>query len=339
MSVRDMRVEQHDVRSEKRGMAAERAMEKEEERENPVAMGNLDGFGTGKQLREHVMKLHGGAYMDSFLRGLLADLAEGQSNEYLGDYDPTKGKVARRGAESLYDYFTSPAAPPPRKTKPAPSRPAVERSESPPYRGNYRGPSTQKPIRSQQLELYDNGPRFSKKPMKREDSEMSRYAPQKFDRDTKQSRAYGSYLNDTRGRALPAPADLGGFYNQGRINKPSNQMVVKKQQVGRGMRGAGAEGKADMEGSGFLSSLGIPVVSDLAGMFGLGTSGGGPEMGARCVGGLKTGRYEGQGQSGGKAKRPASEKMKARGAMVSKLMKEKGMTLGQASKYIKEHGS
>jgi hypothetical protein len=29
----------------------------------------------------------------------------------------------------------------------------------------------------------------------------------------------------------------------------------------------------------------------------------------------------------------------ARGAMISKLMKEKGMTLGQASKHIKEHGS
>jgi hypothetical protein len=28
-----------------------------------------------------------------------------------------------------------------------------------------------------------------------------------------------------------------------------------------------------------------------------------------------------------------------RGAMISKLMKEKGMTLPQASKYLKEHGS
>lgn len=43
-----------------------------------------------------------------------------------------------------------------------------------------------------------------------------------------------------------------------------------------------------------------------------------------------------------KAKRApasASDARRARGAMVSKLMKEEGMTLGQASKYIKEHGS
>lgn len=33
-----------------------------------------------------------------------------------------------------------------------------------------------------------------------------------------------------------------------------------------------------------------------------------------------------------------SDKRKARGAMVSKLMKERGLSLGEASKYIKEHG-
>jgi hypothetical protein len=57
-----------------------------------------------------------------------------------------------------------------------------------------------------------------------------------------------------------------------------------------------------------------------------GMSGGAPGMsgGAHCVGGKKT--------------RAPSEARKARGAMVSKLMREKGMTLGEASKYIKEHG-
>jgi hypothetical protein len=34
----------------------------------------------------------------------------------------------------------------------------------------------------------------------------------------------------------------------------------------------------------------------------------------------------------------ASDKRKARGAAVSKLMKEKGMTLGEASRHIKQHG-
>lgn len=39
-----------------------------------------------------------------------------------------------------------------------------------------------------------------------------------------------------------------------------------------------------------------------------------------------------------RAKAGASDKRKARGAMISKLMKEKGMSLGEASKHIKEKG-
>ena len=82
-------------------------------------------------------------------------------------------------------------------------------------------------------------------------------------------------------------------------------------------------------------------------------------------GGINTGKYEGAGGNtpnvaagrvvggaamvsgpgyeavGGKKKRaPAapSDARKKRGAMVSKLMREHGMTLGEASKHIKEHG-
>lgn len=84
-------------------------------------------------------------------------------------------------------------------------------------------------------------------------------------------------------------------------------------------------------------------------------------------GGVNTGRYEGEGKleivhhsggaySGGgfdvtgpgyeavggarkkRAPAAASDARRKRGAMVSKLMKEKGMTLGEASKWIKEHG-
>jgi len=39
-----------------------------------------------------------------------------------------------------------------------------------------------------------------------------------------------------------------------------------------------------------------------------------------------------------KAAAPAGDKRKSRGAMISKLMRENGMTLPQASRYIKEHG-
>lgn len=47
-------------------------------------------------------------------------------------------------------------------------------------------------------------------------------------------------------------------------------------------------------------------------------------------------KLSGYPKSGGK--RPASAKQMARGALVSKLMKSHGFTLGQASKHIKEHG-
>jgi len=74
-------------------------------------------------------------------------------------------------------------------------------------------------------------------------------------------------------------------------------------------------------------------------------------------GGVRTGRYEGKGKlliqhlphgegeemvvGGGKKKRrPAGpdDARRKRGQMVSKLMKEKGMTLAEASRHIKEHG-
>jgi len=54
-------------------------------------------------------------------------------------------------------------------------------------------------------------------------------------------------------------------------------------------------------------------------------------------GAITGGGVSGGAMSGGKKKRVASSKMKQRGAMVSKLMKEKGMTLGQASSYISKH--
>ena len=92
------------------------------------------------------------------------------------------------------------------------------------------------------------------------------------------------------------------------------------------MKGAGAmsrcvgAGKAklavmpEMEGKGFLSNLGIPIVSDVAGMFGLGKE--------------------------KKAKRAVSESdgRRKRAEVVRKVMSEKGMSMIQASKYVKEHG-
>lgn len=49
------------------------------------------------------------------------------------------------------------------------------------------------------------------------------------------------------------------------------------------------------------------------------------------------GKHCGEGKKKAPKKRQASAKMKKRGALVSKLMKKEGMSLGQASKYIKEN--
>jgi hypothetical protein len=61
------------------------------------------------------------------------------------------------------------------------------------------------------------------------------------------------------------------------------------------------------------------------------------EMGG-CGGGLPaSSTYSGSGR---RTRRPASatDKRRQRGAMVSKLMKENGMSLAEASKYIKQNG-
>lgn len=83
----------------------------------------------------------------------------------------------------------------------------------------------------------------------------------------------------------------------------------------------------------------------------------GPGYEALGSGGVRTGAYEGKGKlilqhlpegkgeeiilgKGKKTRRPAGpdDARRKRGQMVSKLMKEKGMTLAEASRHIKEHG-
>jgi hypothetical protein len=52
-------------------------------------------------------------------------------------------------------------------------------------------------------------------------------------------------------------------------------------------------------------------------------------------GGLLTGRYEGEGRH---EEAPKVNHRSARAAIVKKVMKEKGMKMAEASKYVKEHG-
>jgi hypothetical protein len=62
-------------------------------------------------------------------------------------------------------------------------------------------------------------------------------------------------------------------------------------------------------------------------------------MGLSALGyGNTGGRRRGRGQTGG-ASTGGGDARRARGQMVSRLMREKGMSLGEASRYIKQHGS
>ena len=84
-------------------------------------------------------------------------------------------------------------------------------------------------------------------------------------------------------------------------------------------------------GVGSLASAGL-------GAFGYGRhSGEESESDEECEGGARTGAYEGQGKltitHGGKKKR--SNK---RAEVVKKVMKSKGLSMIEASKYVKEHG-
>jgi hypothetical protein len=69
--------------------------------------------------------------------------------------------------------------------------------------------------------------------------------------------------------------------------------------------------KGDLQGEGVISDLNIPVITGIAGLFGL-------------------------GHDQPKKKRVLSAKMQKRNKIMSRLMKEEGMTLPEASRYIKE---
>jgi hypothetical protein len=107
------------------------------------------------------------------------------------------------------------------------------------------------------------------------------------------------------------------------IPHPAAQGVSKA----LGVLGAGKGGRkkaasrhtieeAALEGSGPISDLGIPVISGLAGLFGLG--------------------HEGNEEKP-KKKRQLSAKMQKRNELIRQIMREEGMSLAQASRYIKEH--
>lgn len=79
----------------------------------------------------------------------------------------------------------------------------------------------------------------------------------------------------------------------------------------------GGKQSCEMEGAGPISSLGIPIISNIAGLFGLGKEGKKMKKEKRIVG--------------------AGDGRRKRAEVVRRVMKEKGMKMIEASKYVKEH--
>jgi len=216
-------------------------------------------------------------------------------------------------------------------------------------------------VATQMKQIRDVGnQKFSNTAMTREDSIAKDVPKGKFSADQRQIRAFGSYLDDDVGKVLPTPADLGGLYNEERLKKPAAKplraprpapapalppaVVPDESMVASGRR-RGGMGTGRYEGQGHaIGGAAVPS-------FGVSQFRGGAEprprnkvlgeaLKMKMEGGEKEPKHTlmdhiAHPKKGfGKPKRAPS----ARNAAISKLMREKGMTLGEASKHIKEHG-
>ena len=130
---------------------------------------------------------------------------------------------------------------------------------------------------------------------------------------------------------IPIVSQLAGLIGLGK-----NQKKLTKKQIAK---------LRELHGSGVLSDLGIPIVSQLAGMIGLGYDEDSEQMRGGDAGvpdrvGYGRRRKMKGGDAGvpdrvgyGKARKP-----NARSAIVKKVMAEKGLSMIEASKYVKQHG-
>jgi hypothetical protein len=124
-------------------------------------------------------------------------------------------------------------------------------------------------------------------------------------------------------------SDTGAYHGKGRrgcgtgAGRERDDMAMLGMGTGAGM--LGQDGHGVRQGGGFLSDLGIPVISNLAGMVGLGTGGDG------------TGGGTGAGTGGRRRRAPAgpSDGRRKRAEVVKRVMAEKGLSMIEASKFVK----
>lgn len=132
----------------------------------------------------------------------------------------------------------------------------------------------------------------------------------------------GSMMDDDEMGGGATNSDTGAYHGKGTgAGREREDRAMLGMGTGAGLLGEDGHGQRQMEGGGFLSDLGIPFISNIAGAIGLGHERDG------CV-------------KGGRKKRaPAgpSDGRRARAEIVKKVMREKGLKMIEASKYVKEH--
>ena len=135
-----------------------------------------------------------------------------------------------------------------------------------------------------------------------------------------------------------------GQDGHGQLTRQMGMGATGGRRRGRGATGGamtgGMDSDSDVEGAGFwddfksgFNSVIAPVASIAKPLLNLA----GPEGMAASAGLSALGYGRRRGQTGGAY--TGGDARKARGQMVSKLMREKGMSLGEASRYIKENGA
>jgi hypothetical protein len=131
----------------------------------------------------------------------------------------------------------------------------------------------------------------------------------------------GAYLGKGTGAGRRRGCGTGAGTGAGRERE---DMAMLGMGTGAGM--LGQDGHGIRQGGGFLSDLGIPVISNLAGMVGLGTG-----AGEGCGTGAGTGGRRRRAPAG------ANDGRRKRAEVVKKVMAEKGCSMIEASKYVKAH--
>ena len=162
----------------------------------------------------------------------------------------------------------------------------------------------------------------------------------------------GTGAGNMSGPGYEAYAGMGTGAGTGRYEGKGTGAGTKKGQRRKTARKA-------YEGGGFLSDLGIPVVSQLAGLVGLGEGDPAHMAGGGTGAGTGAGSMEGGGflsdlgipvisqlagaiglGKGKKKRAPASagDGRRKRAAVVRRVMSEQGLSMIEDSKYVKAHG-